>query len=346
MTALPFLCGPKEGLSLDPLRDVGARGIRFTADQTYHQGDYLESLVSVGFQVVVTFDPDSFAGVDLSDDTAVSDRMTWYRDRWPARPLIVNVWNEWDSDGFESSPMPAFVVNNLARIAREVFGPNQKLAHGSIVSGQPARLQELDWTHVDYADVHEYTKVAPGFTGPPGGEALNLSQYRAVLPGHIGIIMSEIGLSSDQAGEQAQADYCESIMRHCIGLDDLALVSWFCGHPYNGWGLVRPDGSVKPAYSAYQRAVQHGDDGGGVPVAAKYPWPALEKYWRSIYPEIAFDIRPAPHGLGICRHWAEDPYKYGPPVSNEASDGNGNTVQLFAKRPIKWTPNGAEDMEP
>lgn len=266
MSARPFICGPKDGVDADALGRLNASGIRFTADPNYDQGPYMAGIKrDAGLDAVTTFDRDSFPRVDWDAvridprtvpwETLVADQLEEYAELWPVLPHIINVWNEWaGTGGFEESPLPADVVNGIARLTRECFGDNQLLAHGSIVDGQPSSLQALDWTHVNFADVHEYTKTAPGYYGAPGGATLDLSQYHAVLPSHVGIIISEIGLSSDEVGEASQAVYLESIMRYCISLPDLYLVSWFAYHPYNGWGVIKADGEPKPSYYSYQRA--------------------------------------------------------------------------------------------
>lgn len=362
MSAKPFLCGPKDGLPVDILTDVGAGGVRFTADPNYSsQPHYLQQVSEFMLDALVTFDRDSFPMVDwdavrrgphlLDWQAPVMEQLEWYTREWVVRPHIIHIWNEWHgTGGDEESPMPASVINDLAHLTRLCFGHSQLIAHGSIVDGQPSSLQELDWTYVDFAAMDEYTKTAPGHENePPGGDVLNLAQYRAVLPKRIRMIIPEIGLSSWEAGEDAQAAYVESIMTHAISLDDLYLVGWFSGHNHGGFGLIRNDGTLKPAYAAYQRAAvtyQPDEPEPEEPAVAKYPEPALARYWQSIDPSIPFDISPAPAGLGICRHWAEDPYKYGPPTGDEAADGDGRSIQLFAKRPIRWTPQGAEDVEP
>lgn len=343
--ARPLLCGPKDGIPIDSMLELGAHGPRFTADPSYTtQGQYLDWAAGDGLDTVVTFDRDSFplvpwdavrADPDSVDwEGLVSDQLDYYASEWITLPHIINIWNEWKgTGGHEESPLPAEVVNGIARLTRECFGDRQLLAHGSIVDGQASSLQALDWTHVNFADVHEYTKVAPNYFGAPGGEVLDLQKYRDVLPSHVGIIMSEIGLSSDEAGEASQAVYLESIMRHCVSLPDLYLVSWFAYHPYNGWGLIRPDGSLKPAWYSYQRAAatyQSEEPEPEEPIMA-LPVKVYEHMWKSHLPNAEFHP-----SFGIEKFWMEH-YKQLGAVTDLAEYRVGkNAYRTFVGGVIHW----------
>lgn len=347
MAARPFLCGPKEGVEAEALIPLNTCGIRFTADPNYDQGPYMAGIKrDAGLDAVVTFDRDSFPLVDwdavrLAPDlidwqTPVSDQLEYYAEQWNTLPHIINIWNEWKgTGGFEESPLPAQVVNGIARLTRECFGDRQLLAHGSIVDGQASSLQALEWTHVNFADVHEYTKVAPNYYGPPGGEVLDLQKYRDVLPSHVGIIISEIGMSSDEPGEAAQAVYLESIMRHCISLDDLYLVSWFAFHPYNGWGIINLDGVPKPAYWSYQRAaatyVDLFPDPEPEPISMALPTEVYKRMWQSHLP--AAEFHPT---FGIEKFWMEHYKELGAVTDLQEYRQGKDAYRTFVGGAVHW----------
>lgn len=77
---------------------------------------------------------------------------------------------------------------------------------------------------------------------------------------------------------------------------------------------------------------------------------ALRKLWESYLGPVGpkgappFNISEVEGGggMGICKKWAEDPYAYGPPLTPELKEPNGNVVQLFMNNAIRWTPGGAE----
>lgn len=328
MTALLGVCGPHEGIPVDTLHDLNAEVVRFTPKpDVLSQMDYLDMCAANGLFVMTTFDKDSFPGIDWeavnvypSDGAWVAqatEQLEWYARAWRVKPWILGVWNEWDGTGYESSTNAADAVNIVAQLCREIFGDNQLIAHGSIVTGQPERLTELDWTHVNFAAMDEYTKTAPGHEHePPGGSVLNLSQYRAVLPMRVGMVIPEIGLSSNQCAEDEQAAYCESVLSYARTLPDLALIDWFCFHGYNGWGLVDEHGNPKPAYEAYRRASMapttppvdppteppvEPPTGGTTPMAL--PTAVYERVWKAHLPDAEFHPT-----FGVEKFWM-DHYK-------------------------------------
>lgn len=359
MSARPYICVPKDGsFPTDALIDLMSRGARFTADPNFDQAIYLEDLADQSLGGLITFDRDSFPTVDWDAVRAephltawqveVQRQLQWYEAEWEVRPTIINVWNEFaGTGGDEESPMPAYVINEIARFTRERFGQNQFIAHGSTVDGQPSTLKQLDWRHVNFADLHLYAKVAPDWNGDPMTGVLDLEPYRAVLPSSVGIIISEIGLSSwpnqgDPVSETRQsllfqASYCESIIGHCVSLDDLYLVSWFAGHNHRGFGVVDDHGTPKPSYDAYRRAAatykesSEPDPGGHTMAMTKAQYEAL---WKAVEPNAVYR-----HDFGIERYWRDHIDELGSPTQVEQQDGEW---RAFSKlKIVQWTPQGA-----
>lgn len=356
--ALACIAIPADELHVDAMLDLGASGVRFTADPRFDQPGMLEELWRNTLLSVITFHGFSFpnvdfealrqAGPDGADWRPVQDQLRWYRDQWTKPPHIINVWNEWrGTGGDEESPNPAWIVNGLAMQTREVFGPNQRIAHGSIVDGQPSSLQELNWVDVDYADCHEYGKVSRNWSGDPMTGVLDVTKYRRVLPARIGIIISEIGMSSwpDEANpdsetpesEAFQAAYLEDIMGYGRIVPDLYLITWFAYHNHRGFGLYRAEnGSRKQSYWAFQRAA-------GGPTEPKPPEPPMpepttipEQSYRAWWAAVRHDAE-YNHGFEIETYWREHMGELGPTLDDHEYSDGGYQWRTFQSGALRWS---------
>ena len=134
---------------------------------------------------------------------------------------------------------------------RKTIGPRAYLVTGGLVSGDPSYLDGVDLSSVNAISVHPYGQAPDGgdWNGLPGNfgqVGTLLARYRAYHP-HI--VVSEIGVSTNECSEQMQARYCTAMMKALDALGFVDFACWFCWEDsmVDGFGV-----RYKPAYTAYR----------------------------------------------------------------------------------------------
>ena len=250
------VCVPKDGgVSPTEILDTGARWVRFSADQRHRQAEYARDCHRAGLKVFVTLDSDSMINFGTIDQMAA-----YYANTFTGWIDAIGIGNEPDGTGAESSREGYNTLHAKARALRREFGTTTVLVGPGLVSGDPGWLDGFDLSLVDAIDVHLYASAPPDWQDKMTGYVDDkLHRYRVKLeelgqPG-MPIYMSEIGISSDETGELRQAEYCLDMMTWADA-SGLVMACWFAYHDWAGFGMVRDDGSPKPAYDAFRRAAR------------------------------------------------------------------------------------------
>jgi hypothetical protein len=190
--------------------------------------------------------------------------------RFRGRVWAVEVTNEWDLLG-----IPAADVGRYVTLASDPLrDAGMRVILGSVAG--PTWQQALifartmvDPSLFDYGSFHPYGQEVAALGSPqPGfGPGIRASIERAAALLGKPMIVTEFGAKlSDYGGEARQAQYVTEAFREIASLDESACVAacYFAWHDgvgspgeqgENAFGLVRADGSRRPAFAAFQQAV-------------------------------------------------------------------------------------------
>lgn len=251
------LCVSKDAaVTPSSLSDVGARWARWTGDPQFvrEQEAYCRALKARSIKRFLTLDADSYRAFGPLEEPATWRRAAeWYADTFTGLVDAINPVNEPDGTGYESSQMPLEMVNGMIRETRRAWGRSAQIVAVGSVSGIPSYYDQIDLSLLDGIDGHFYAKFPPAEHPSPDFslERIINEHKRFGLP----IWMSEIGISSDREGEERQAQFLRTTMAYVQDRADVVACFWFCAHSYDGWGLWRPDGSLKPSWQAFRDTV-------------------------------------------------------------------------------------------
>ena len=212
------------------------------------------ALANHGQKVFLTFDTDSYSafGDPHSRDTWIRAH-AWAADKFKDLVQVVNPVNEPDGEGFESSRMSVDEVNQIIHIAYDAWPRDVLLVGVGSVSGQVSYYDRINTELLDGIDFHPYAKYPPSMSPAPGYRLENIIDEHAALG--MPMWISEIGQAGrEPLGELGQATFLRETIAYLRSRTDVAASMIFCAHPYDGWGLWRPDGSLKLAYDAFKTA--------------------------------------------------------------------------------------------
>ncbi len=285
------------------LVELGSQWARWTFDLEYLPAHvaYSRECNAEGIKVLITFDGDSYRAYgDINDPGTWIDTHTAARDALSGYIDAINPCNEPDGSEESSTQLSLNTVNGQIWTARDVWGPGATIVGVGSVSGAWSYYQGVRRDLLSGLDAHLYAKFSPEAL------AVAIAQHQVLgLP----IWMSEIGVSSDQFGEEAQAGFLEDVLSYVRDRQDIVMCCWFAYQPYGGWGLIREDGSRKPAWYAFQRVT-----GGGRVIPEN--------------PIYQFDFK----------RWHDmDPQLIGDPVTNEISVWEGQQMQHTTHGWLIWT---------
>lgn len=245
-------------VSPDQIAALGASWVRVVAHPEYDLSAYFEALRARGIRVLLVLARES--GGDYAHHAR----------RYDGLVTAVAVGNEPDADPSSVSSwiMSPYEWVALGRAVRALFTRSTVVA-GGLVSGQPGWLAGLDLRWASALCVHPYGKSPdrrwphPGWgTGYLGDLLDGYAEYG--LP----LLVSEIGLSAGEVGEDFQAEYLTRLGDYFSTRDDVPAWMWFClsDTMVPEFGLFRVDGSEKPSYWAFKRAAETVRD---------FTWPTL-----------------------------------------------------------------------
>jgi hypothetical protein len=157
------ICVPKWGDYLPEWGvGIGAGWFRFTGDLDHGAPRaWAQACVDAGLKLFLTYDSDTFR--NRTDEQAVQG----LAERYQGLIEAVGCGNEPDGAGAESSSMNHSRINRLIEISRYYCGDSQILAAPGLIGGDENWLNQLDFTHVNWIDIHPYGRWAPG-TQPAG----------------------------------------------------------------------------------------------------------------------------------------------------------------------------------
>jgi hypothetical protein len=256
------LCGPKDGSYLPEwFTGVGAGKFRFSGDLDHGMSrEVAQVYVDHGLELVLTYDSDTFR--NRTDDEAVAG----LAERYGGLIGVVEVGNEPDGAGSESSRMPHERINRLMEISRYRWGDNQLLCGPGLISGDESWLDGFDFTHCNLVGLHPYGQWAPGAYRGEGPYFGTLDQImmryvdkaRALSGRFIPLFITEDGMSTFQVSYATQAHYIGTTVRYFLERTDiLAGHTIFAFHDFDGFGLLDPAGNWKPSLDAYIAAVNY-----------------------------------------------------------------------------------------
>lgn len=285
------------------------------------------------------------------------DRWRMFLDNVPRGAVLsATAGNEGSTPGWRDTEGQPITIETMARTAEafaDACAPYGVEPWATSIHTEPAdaiALAQAVRGLCHGVPYHPYYRSLGGYPWPGwtyGTVEQVADELQEGYPDDVACCFDELGCPTlyDGITEAQQAAYCAAL----VGFQHPKIQRcWYFTGPRSAipYGELADNKFWQVIGHPLAEAAFRNPSGGHEHVAAKYPEAALERYWHSIDLGIPFDIKPPPQGLGICRHWAEDPYKYGPPVAPEADEGNGNSIQLFAKMPIRWTPGGPEDVQP
>ncbi len=238
---------------------------RFVLTPSVDLDEYFAELLNAGITPVAVIANESFEeGIDRR--LGYSEAARLYFDWYWQHLRVLQVGNEWDHSSDSSWTLGSNELYNLVGAfweERQSSGlqDRTRIILGGAVSGDPNFLDTITDTLplVDGISIHPYGQRANGVPAPSGnfGDAEYLIQrYKDKLL-DLGqpkpIYVTEWGVSSDEVGEDAQADYCENFASMLRYNSDVVAAMHFCHHEYAGFGEYRPDGSVKPVQERLRR---------------------------------------------------------------------------------------------
>jgi len=245
-------------------------------------GDYIGELQGAGIKVLLVLTSDSFPSA-TPGSAETRDRARQLADSF--NPDAWQVGNEADG-GFDPSGQldnsvaarsqrapsswcmePEDLFNLTRRCSEEIRSVQSTatIVTAGMASGSPDWLQMTNLfsssVHVDGVAVHPYGQrpAFNGFDATPGnfGFVGNLlDNYRVfgrpLWVTETGLTVNEVPLPTVEQRERFQADYCLAMMDHLQSRPDVEAGFWFC---YSDgmvpeFGLVRADGSPRPAFDA------------------------------------------------------------------------------------------------
>lgn len=259
MSSLGINCPLDGSVGPDQITALGASWVRIVAHPDYDLSAYFEELHARGIRVLLVLARES--GGDYAHYARLYDGLV----------TTVAVGNEPDSDpsSVSSWRMSPYEWTVLGRTVRAIFTRSTVVA-GGLVSGQPGWLAGLDLSWAEALCVHPYGKSPDRRWPYPGWGTGYIDD---LLDGYaeygLPLLVSEIGLSTSEVGEDFQAEYLTRLGDYFSTRDDVPAWLWFCyddARMVPEFGLFRADGSEKPSYWAFKRAAETVRD---------FTWPTL-----------------------------------------------------------------------
>jgi hypothetical protein len=238
-----------------------------TGERQAEQIDYLRTVRRAGLHVLVVVASESFpSGVVDQPPPALIDWASvdaTLRSVAPEYVDLVDAWqigNEPDNVSPASWTLRATDWNQLARIFRQIH-PAARMIGPGLVSGRLDYLDQMDLSLVEAIAVHPYG-LAPGTVEGTESWCFNsvantLGDYVARARG-LPIWVTEFGINGiEHPDESYQADYLRRMFAAMATLPFVRRVIHFClsDAMVDGFGLLRVDGTPKPAWQVFLSAV-------------------------------------------------------------------------------------------
>lgn len=229
------------------VRSLGATWIRLVAMRDHDLREYLAECRAAGLRVLLVLARESFGGFD-----SYADGLATYARRYGG---LVDAWqigNEADLASPSSWTMDPGELSELGQLARAAL-PGARLVCAGMASGHPEYLDAVDLTPFDAVACHPYLKDAPN---PSDVEDLPdvdqlVEAYRAYgLP----VWVTEWGWWG--ADERRGAEETAEMVAWAASTDLIEAFFYFClsDAMVPPFGLLRADGSEKPAAAAFRQA--------------------------------------------------------------------------------------------
>jgi hypothetical protein len=231
---------------------LGAKWVRAVAMADVDLTEWIRQLASVNVHTLLVVARESVG------DRTFAQTARLFGERYGS---IVSAWqlgNEPDHESPSSWTLPGPRLSELAREFRAVLPGGARIITGGLVSGHPGYLDSVDLGLFDAIAIHPYgRRPTRDWPNPTWGTGYVGDLLELYAPIRKPIWITEVGISSDEVGEQLQADYVERIGCCLAERTDVAVTFHFCMHAYQGFGVVRPNGAEKPACAAFRRACSH-----------------------------------------------------------------------------------------
>lgn len=202
--------------SLDLVRSLGATWIRIVAMPDVDLTAYFRRCRVLGIRIMLVLAHES--GGDYAA----------YQRSYGGLVDCVQVGNEPDLTSPSSWTMTAIELASLGRQARQTFG-SMPIVTAGLASGHPEWLTGVDLSWADTIAFHPYGKT-PSETWPHPGWGTGV--MGPLVDGYAAfgkpLIVSEIGLSTDEVTEEFQAEYLSRCFDYLNQRGDVAVMFWFC----------------------------------------------------------------------------------------------------------------------
>jgi hypothetical protein len=299
-----------------------------------------------GISVMLVFDKTSIEAYPSPAD-AFTDALRRY-------DQYVTLWqpgNEPDGTDASSWTMTQDEFVTLGRTARATLGRDRLIVAGGLVSGDPTWLVGQDLSWCDMIDVHLYLKDAPN-----PNDIEDVPDIDQALPGYqalgLPVILGEWGWWGND--EERGREEVDDMVGWVAPRTDVPIFFYFCADDamVAPFGLVRADGSLKPAYGAFTRQAANAvpvplpTPGHAPPAPTPEPVPALaplDQAYAALWQAVDDSIPLVPDSA-LYKAWRANHRDWGSPITGEIPDADGTVLQTFAVAgPMRWT--GGDSVE-
>jgi len=307
-------------LTSDLYELLGAEVSRWTVDPAFERQQLaaLKVLKALDIDRLLTFDSDSYSAFgDPHDPAAWEAAHSWAANTFPGYITHLAPLNEPDGHEYESSHMGKHEVIAILEIARRLYAPSTKICAVGSVTGDASYYDDIPPELYDILDGHFYAKLPPSMNPTPDFSLARIidDHLRFGKP----LCCSEIGTWStdgDMDSEVKQADFLTQTLGYLKHHPRIVFANWFCGHPYNGWGLMNANGRIKPSGAAYMKL----QGKGGI-----------------VVPETPPTVPEAEFVLGFAKWAALEPELLGKPLRPERTVYPEQQVQPTSTGIVLWT---------
>lgn len=202
--------------SPDLVRSLGCTWVRIVAMPDVDLTGYFGHCRALGLQIMLVLARES--GGDYAA----------YQRRYGTLIDALQVGNEPDIDSPSSWTMSPVELASLGRSARQIFWTLPIVAAG-LASGQPDWLTGMDLGWADALAFHPYGKrPSPDWPSPDWGTGFLGDLVDGYATIGKPLIVSEIGLSTDEVSEELQAEYLRRCFDYLNQRGDVEMMLWFC----------------------------------------------------------------------------------------------------------------------
>jgi len=238
-----------------------ATWVRIVATPGHDLTQYMSFCSAAGVKVLLLIASESVPSLgQMPLGDAAQEAATLYHGRYNGLFDALQVCNEPDGKPPSSWVQTPDQVNEVLAPFRNTFSGTLIVGPG-LCSGDPTQFDGVDLSLLDVVSVHPYGQGVPAAGGLPafpspfgfGGDVEQLlNRYKARFGKPVWI--SEWGSNDNDLGEAGSAEYVERMIKYLRPRNIADVVIYFCWSDsmVPKFGLLRADGTHKPAYDAFR----------------------------------------------------------------------------------------------